>query len=280
MGSGYVGGRSRVRAPPGIGGSKVPPDPFGSRRQYQQTDPCPHLVGFSCWGIALLQPTQVESGLAERHRPCCRRGHRNGSSGARPADDHYFWCRRSQAEPRWRSRAAASSSRGTGPRGHHLLRQTGTITDGRPTLDRFVALGAAQPLEDAFVNLTGMEPAEAGGTSSSVDDETLWEPRQVVPFSSARRWSGAVFRNHGTWVMGAPEVLLPLGEGPLREQAATFASQGKRVLLLATTLERIGPEAPPARLNPAGFVLLTEHVRPEAARTLGYFQEQGVAVKV
>src|SRR5579872_1219636 len=158
--------------------------------------------------------------------------------------------------------------------------KTGTITDGRPTLDRFVALGAAQPLEDAFVNLTGMEPAEAGGTSSSVDEETLWEPRQVVPFSSARRWTGAVFRNHGTWVMGAPEVLLPLGEGPLREQAATFASQGKRVLLLATTLERIGPEAPPARLNPAGFVLLTEHVRPEAARTLGYFQEQGVAVKV
>ena len=33
----------------------------------------------------------------------------------------------------------------------------------------------------------------------------------AVPFSSARKWSATSFAGHGTWVLGAPEILLVAG---------------------------------------------------------------------
>ncbi|MEI2729268.1 MAG: HAD-IC family P-type ATPase [Candidatus Nanopelagicales bacterium] len=35
-----------------------------------------------------------------------------------------------------------------------------------------------------------------------------------VPFSSARKWSAAAFVDHGSWLLGAPEVLLAAESGP------------------------------------------------------------------
>ncbi len=34
-----------------------------------------------------------------------------------------------------------------------------------------------------------------------------WTTRQRVPFSSSRKWSGAAFDGHGTWLLGAPSVV-------------------------------------------------------------------------
>ena len=54
-----------------------------------------------------------------------------------------------------------------------------------------------------------------------------------VPFSSARKWSAASFTRHGTWVLGAPEMVLPAEQHALLSQAAELASDGHRVLVLA-----------------------------------------------
>ena len=55
---------------------------------------------------------------------------------------------------------------------------------------------------------------------------------------------------------------------------------GQRVLLLAHADAPLGGEVLPAGLQPAALVLLEEKVRPDAAETLRYFPEQGVALKV
>src|SRR5439155_3311572 len=60
----------------------------------------------------------------------------------------------------------------------------------------------------------GDVPAErAPALTGAPGGETRWQPVHVVPFSSARKWSGAVFADAGSasggWVLGAPDVLLP-----------------------------------------------------------------------
>ena len=127
-------------------------------------------------------------------------------------------------------------------------------------------------------------PALAGGLAG----ETRWRPVHAVPFSSARKWSGAVFADAGPasggWVLGAPDVLLPAGD-PARQQAETKAADGLRVLVLgradaADVTETGRPGADRPQVEAAALLVLRQRLRAEASRTLAYFAEQDVAIKV
>jgi cation-transporting ATPase E len=98
-----------------------------------------------------------------------------------------------------------------------------------------------------------------------------WVAVDVVPFSSARKRSSATFEGRGTWVIGAPDVLLD-ADHELAARARTQAAAGQRVLLCGR--EDAG------EVIPAAFVVLEELVRPDAADTLRWFADQGVTVKV
>jgi len=105
-----------------------------------------------------------------------------------------------------------------------------------------------------------------------------WAVESNVPFSSARKWSSVTFADHGTWVMGAPEMVAP-GDATVVSRASSFADIGARVLLLAqadgvVTAEALGACAPVA------LVVIDQQLRPDAAETVRYFLEQDVEVKV
>ena len=104
-----------------------------------------------------------------------------------------------------------------------------------------------------------------------------------MPFSSARKWSALSFPDRGSWVLGAPDVLLDHvpDSDALRGQAVELARQGNRVLLLARGAGPLSPEPDlPRGLRPAGLIILGEQVRADAPDTLRYFARQGVTVKV
>ena len=106
-----------------------------------------------------------------------------------------------------------------------------------------------------------------------------WVRDGFVPFSSARKWSAASYGSHGTWVLGAPEMVWLDGSDPVRQTADELAATGNRVLLLARA-DTLAAEELPAGLAAVALVLLEEKVRPDAAETLDYFHRQGVALKV
>jgi cation-transporting ATPase E len=109
-----------------------------------------------------------------------------------------------------------------------------------------------------------------------------WQRVATVPFSSARKWSAATFDGRGTWLMGAPEVLLPAAGDPpaLRERANDLARSGQRVLLLARTDAALAGDAMPVGMEPMALISCEESVRPDAAETLRYFRSQDVRIKV
>ncbi|MDA3021632.1 MAG: HAD-IC family P-type ATPase [Actinomycetota bacterium] len=106
-----------------------------------------------------------------------------------------------------------------------------------------------------------------------------WLVQQSVPFSSARKWSAATFAGHGTWVIGAPEMLLADGD-PVRARADTIAGDGARVLLLAKGADAPDAESGPGQVTPVALVVIDQTLRPDAAETVAYFLEQDVRVKV
>src|SRR5262249_51236580 len=45
-------------------------------------------------------------------------------------------------------------------------------------------------------------------------DAQSWERTGAVAFSSARKWSAASFARHGSWVLGAPEMVVDDAHSP------------------------------------------------------------------
>ncbi|MEC3920034.1 cation-translocating P-type ATPase [Nocardia sp. CDC160] len=162
--------------------------------------------------------------------------------------------------------------------------KTGTLTENGMRLSEVRAVGdipeselrqvlAAIAADDPRPNASVLAIKEAEPTSPG------WPSTAIAPFSSAKKWSGMSYGNHGNWLMGAPDVLLD----PHSEIAATaqeIGAKGLRVLLLAQSDRPVDAKDAPGTVTPAALVVLEQKVRPDAKATLDYFASQNVSTKV
>ena len=100
-----------------------------------------------------------------------------------------------------------------------------------------------------------------------------------MPFSSARKWSAVSFADQGSWFVGGADVLIDADDAA-SGRVADAAAEGARVLVLARADGLPEDGRLPDSLRPVALVVLQDTLRPDAARTLAYFREQDVRVKV
>ncbi|MCE0763612.1 cation-translocating P-type ATPase [Pseudonocardia kujensis] len=170
------------------------------------------------------------------------------------------------------------------------LDKTGTLTHGDIVFDRLVLPRGTDALDEAEVReALALSCTEPGGNATAaalatVFSHTSWTSTASVPFSSDRKWSAVGAGDHGTWVLGAPEMVLPepadAGSADLLETAGKIAEDGRRVLVLAHAESAAEGPVLPAGLEARALVVLAERIRDDAADTLRYFAEQGVSLRV
>ena len=165
------------------------------------------------------------------------------------------------------------------------LDKTGTITEGS------MEVNGVEPREglseEEFkavlkdtVTATGDENATALALRNYLDGvPSSRTAENVVPFSSARKWSGARF-DGVSYALGAVEFTLGHGEGGIFDTAAAHAEEGYRVLALVSSKGDFIDQKLPDNVTFEGFVYLTDKIRAEAPDTLRFFREQGVDVKI
>ncbi len=164
------------------------------------------------------------------------------------------------------------------------LDKTGTLTEGGIS---FAALRAAgrttrEEIETALASLAGSR--DANSTMIAIRDgltpNAAWEPQAEVPFASSRKWSGATYAGHGTWVLGAQEFVAAADPDGLGAQAAQLAREGARVLVVAHGRLPFDGDSLPTDLTIVALVELRERLRPQVSDTLSYFARQQVTVRV
>jgi cation-transporting ATPase E len=171
------------------------------------------------------------------------------------------------------------------------LDKTGTLTEGAIAVQSVETIGdGAESVQDALAALAAADPspnATALALREAFPSPPGWQATGAIPFASVRKWSAVEFVEHGSWFLGAPDVLLPIAHAAEADLDARVSARveeqakvGRRVVLLACSPQPLNGDGPPTDLTPKALVLLEDKIRTDAADTLAYFAEQGVTVKV
>lgn len=138
------------------------------------------------------------------------------------------------------------------------LDKTGTLTEGGMDVTEVRTLNGwdEDEVHRVLGALGGSDPRPNTSLQAIIDacpDDGRWTVTQTLPFSSARKYSGAAFTDaDGTasaWLLGAPDVLLDTDDPALAE-TGHLNEQGLRVLLLAARGTRSTPRTPPRARSP------------------------------
>ncbi|WP_032385716.1 HAD-IC family P-type ATPase [Rhodococcoides fascians] len=162
--------------------------------------------------------------------------------------------------------------------------KTGTLTENGMRLSELVLIDErdSDSVTKVLASLAYDDPrpnASVQAVAEAYPDAPGWTQSAVAPFSSAKKWSGLSYGEHGNWLLGAPDVLLDPSSETAR-QAEDAGSKGLRVLLLASSDLAVDDTAAPGVVTPRALVILEQKVREDARDTLDYFASQHVQVKV
>jgi cation-transporting ATPase E len=194
------------------------------------------------------------------------------------------------------------------------LDKTGTLTEGRMVFGGIEPLGAAELPEATELSKAAelSEAAEAALAWMGADRDAnataralaerfaappAERPVRAIDFSSRRKWSAVSFADgsaRGTWVLGAPDIVLAdvPGSAHALDRFAARATAGERTVVLAYSPTVLDPEVDPPEgerapepilptdLRGVTLVSFREKVRDDARETLGYFREQEVELCV
>lgn len=164
------------------------------------------------------------------------------------------------------------------------LDKTGTITTGSMELETIVGVDrTCEETEQALSRFLGVFDDNSPTLNALREKITPGseKPRAVLPFSSARKKSAVTFYDGTALILGAPEFVLgnnyPDG---LRKRVEQLAAEGKRVLVLAEAQGLVTTDSVPPVRSVCGLCVITDQLRPDVGRTLQYFRDQDVDIRI
>lgn len=160
------------------------------------------------------------------------------------------------------------------------LDKTGTLTEGRMSLKRVIPYKTVKKeyinqVLTALVSTIQDRNATMEAIKEKYDSGSDWKVKEIVDFSSVRKFSAVSFISEGVFYLGAPEILFK-NNSVVKKQVEKYQDK-YRVLVLAKSRKMLKE---PENLRLLAFVLIEDVIRDSAKATLKYFRKQGVDVKI
>jgi len=162
------------------------------------------------------------------------------------------------------------------------LDKTGTITDGRMKVREVLSLTDRPNQElsswiQSYLAASDDNNATFQALQEHFGKDPVYHPVYKIPFSSLRKWGSVCFES-GTVLVGAAEKLIK----NLPESVEQQIAQGYRAVAIGfyNGVWQNDKELPDDGIEPLCAVILADHIRKNAAKTLEYFRKEGVDVKI
>ena len=164
------------------------------------------------------------------------------------------------------------------------LDKTGTLTEGNMEVRKYIPLNKdKKEMENILANIAKASEDENSTIeairNSFTKIEQEFQAIKKVAFSSKTKWSGIQFEERGTYIIGAPEIVLKGSYKKYEKEIQEYAKD-YRVLVLAQSQEELQKQELPQKLELVGYILILDKIRKEAKQTLEYFEKQGVDIKI
>jgi cation-transporting ATPase E len=164
--------------------------------------------------------------------------------------------------------------------------KTGTITTGNLEVSNTVPLApfTTETIDNIMCAMT-YAYSEKNATGKALSDYFPPKTKQdiigTLPFSSERKYSGVTFEEWGSFVLGAPDIILSgEQEKPLLKMSSKYTRKGCRVLLLARVRELKRQTDELNDIVPYALIILNDEIREDAPETFQFFEHAGVKIKV
>lgn len=168
------------------------------------------------------------------------------------------------------------------------LDKTGTLTEGSLQVEKIIAtMSSQQENLKTILQLFAKFSPDSNTTIEAIRDfcnitnniNENYQLDHAVPFSSEKKWSGISLKNKGSYVLGAPEFVLKEQFNKYKNEILSY-QENYRVLAIAHSNNKFENNDLPQNLELLGFVLVSDKIRKDAKKTLEYFKNQGVNIKI
>ena len=162
--------------------------------------------------------------------------------------------------------------------------KTGTITTGTLEVSKLIAVGdvRAETIRTIMAHMNGA-CSDKNETQEALEKyfgkKSGWTVTDLIPFSSERKFRAASFEKYGSFVVGAPEFLVPDNRTVL-DFVDGYAKQGYRCLLLCRSTGISSYDNSTGHLHPISVIVISDIIKEDARDVFDYFAKAGVQVKV
>ena len=169
--------------------------------------------------------------------------------------------------------------------------KTGTLTSDDIAFEKFELFNKKFAYFSDLVGIVAVETSRGSATGDAIisnfPTNKTYEVIQTLAFSSSRKMSGLKLKYKNkvhTVIMGAPEFVDVLAPMSLlqKQQVNDFASDGKRVLLVAdfTDTETSIKSLENGSGRAVGLMILSNELREGVKKTVNYLQKNKVSLRV
>ena len=168
------------------------------------------------------------------------------------------------------------------------LDKTGTLTEGSLQVEKIIAtMSSQQENLKTILQLFAKFSPDSNTTIEAIRDfcnitnniNENYQLDHAIPFSSEKKWSGISLKNKGSYVLGAPEFVLKEQFNKYKNEILSY-QENYRVLSISHSNNKFENNDLPQNLELLGFVLVSDKIRKDAKKTLEYFKNQGVNIKI
>lgn len=160
------------------------------------------------------------------------------------------------------------------------LDKTGTLTNGSMSV-KDVELLSSKTENDVNKIISSMVASfhDANHTALALKayfKKSTLTAEKSIPFSSERKYMGCKFKNSGAYKLGAYEYVTDKPSAELKNKAENYSANGYRVLLLVECDKNFSNSG----AKPIAFVLLQDNIRKDAPKTIEWFKQNDVDIKI